>query len=78
MGFWQAEKGLAVETNQEMLDVPLQVTSKFDGDAEAVAVVPGSTFADQQDMRRLYVSKFPGTCVQHASRGRSDVFRRSL
>lgn len=49
MGFLEAEK------NAAMSDVQLQdASNKFGSDGEDVAdVVPGSTFTDQQDMRRL-------------------------
>lgn len=57
MGFWQAEKGLVVDNNHEMSDVQLKDAARFGGDAEVATVVPGSTFTDQQDMRRLYVPR---------------------
>lgn len=43
------------QTTQVMSDVQLRDAAKFRDDTEVMEVVPGSTFADQQDMRRLYV-----------------------
>lgn len=54
MGFLQAEKkNFATGTDEALDDVELRNASKFGSHGDVDAVVPGSTFTDQQDMKRL-------------------------